>query len=252
MAHRAGHRFQRTRTERGLLALGFVAASACIFFCGVWVGRQTAMRHGRVDERIARIPNVGGAPHAGNGAPAASQGARSEPSVNESDGGPASGLAVLPVPSQAEPHGNEAKAAGAAPAEPAAAGEVRDAGGASDSARETREARTDPSADHGTELRDTAAEDEEGGLSPDAALPAPSATGYTVQVLATRNRNEADALIAQLKSRGYGAFVSPVDDAGGKWYRVRIGRYDEPHAARAMADRCKRDLSLSQAYVSPF
>jgi hypothetical protein len=46
--------------------------------------------------------------------------------------------------------------------------------------------------------------------------------------------------------------MSPVDDAGGKWYRLRIGRYDEPHAARAMADRCKRDLSLSQAYVSPF
>jgi DedD protein len=178
--------------------------------------------------------------------------AQSERPVSEPEGGPASGLPSLAVPTQAEPHGNEKEAAGTVAAEHAAAGEDRDVGGASDSAREPRDAGTASSDDHGGEPRDAAADEEEGELSADAVLPAPSATGYTVQVLATRNRNEADALIAQLKSRGYGAFISPVDDAGGKWYRVRIGRYDDPHAARAMADRCKRDLSLSQAYVSPF
>ena len=74
---------------------------------------------------------------------------------------------------------------------------------------------------------------------------------YTVQVLATRNRNEADAMRDSLEKKKVEAFIAPVEDAGGNWYRVRIGRYADAAAARRMAERCRRELGLGQAYVSP-
>jgi len=78
--------------------------------------------------------------------------------------------------------------------------------------------------------------------------PPPSGT-YTVQVLATRNRAEAESMVAGLKRRGYGAFVMVVEDADVRWYRVRIGRYEDLESAQSMADRCRRDLGLKRAYV---
>jgi cell division septation protein DedD len=80
---------------------------------------------------------------------------------------------------------------------------------------------------------------------------APPGVPFTVQVLATRNRPEADALAADLKRRGFGAYVAAVDDAGGSWYRVRIGHYEDAEAARRTAERASRELGLTQAYVSP-
>jgi cell division septation protein DedD len=85
----------------------------------------------------------------------------------------------------------------------------------------------------------------------DAVASAPPGVPFTVQVLATRNRGEADALSADLKKRGYGAYVAAVEDAGGTWYRVRIGHFEDAEAARRMAERASRDLGLTQAYVSP-
>ncbi len=83
------------------------------------------------------------------------------------------------------------------------------------------------------------------------APPTVGAAAYTVQVLATRNRADAQALAERLKRQGFGAYVAAVEDAGGTWYRVRIGHYDNSEAARRMAERCQRELGLAQAYVSP-
>ena len=89
-------------------------------------------------------------------------------------------------------------------------------------------------------------------LLPESQTPRepPVAVPYTVQVLATRNLGEAESLVASLKRRGMGAFVATVDGSAGKWYRVRIGRFDDVRSAQRMADRCRRDFGLSQAYVS--
>jgi len=74
---------------------------------------------------------------------------------------------------------------------------------------------------------------------------------YTVQVLATRNRSEAEDVRAQLVKRSIGAFISEVEEAGTRWYRVRIGRYDDLTAARAMEARVRREMGLTQAYIVP-
>ena len=70
-------------------------------------------------------------------------------------------------------------------------------------------------------------------------------------MLATRNKNEAETLTNNLKRRGFGAYLVEMDDAGGTWFRVRIGHYDNPDAARRTADRVSRELGLTQAYISP-
>jgi cell division septation protein DedD len=81
--------------------------------------------------------------------------------------------------------------------------------------------------------------------------PAKSSVPYTVQVLATRNREEAMTLADDLKRKSIGAFVSQVEDPGGSWYRVRIGIYDDLQSAQVMEARLRK-LGLQQAYVSRF
>ena len=88
-------------------------------------------------------------------------------------------------------------------------------------------------------------------ISPPPAPPAVAGVPYTVQVLATRNRNEAESLANNLKRKGYGAYMLQIEDAGGTWYRVRIGHYDSADSARRTAERVSKELGLTQAYVSP-
>jgi cell division protein FtsN len=78
-----------------------------------------------------------------------------------------------------------------------------------------------------------------------------SGVPYTVQVLATRNKAEAEDLRAQLVRRSIGAFISAVEEAGTRWYRVRIGRYDDIAAARGMESRVRREMGLTQASIVP-
>lgn len=87
---------------------------------------------------------------------------------------------------------------------------------------------------------------------PAQAPPTPQAgVPYTVQALATRNKAEAEDLRAQLVRRNIGAFISAVEEAGTRWYRVRIGRYDDLAAARAMESRVRREMGLTQASIVP-
>jgi len=233
MARRGRGQFQFTVTELGVLAASFAVTSILVFFLGLYVGRDLAAHHEGPDERVARIP--------------ISENPPAQPSpmaAGEKEGAPADV--------------DEETAAGAG--RPAAEGSAAIA---------TSRPAPEPAAPAPKPVPSRATPQAEGrspsslpaGILP-AREPAPTAAvepsrasspqPYTVQVLATRNRKEAEALAADLKRQGYGAFLTPVEDTGGKWYRVRIGRYDDPQAARSMADRCKRELGLSQAYVSPF
>ncbi|OGG99619.1 MAG: hypothetical protein A2600_09080 [Candidatus Lambdaproteobacteria bacterium RIFOXYD1_FULL_56_27] len=47
---------------------------------------------------------------------------------------------------------------------------------------------------------------------------------FTVQVLGTGNRAKADALVDQLKSKNFDAFVESLTSEGKQIYRVRVGR----------------------------
>jgi cell division protein FtsN len=74
---------------------------------------------------------------------------------------------------------------------------------------------------------------------------------FTVQVVSTRNRAEAEQVRSRLLGKRIGAFVSEVEDGDARWYRVRIGRYDDMASATAMADRLKNELGFAAAQVVP-
>ncbi len=83
---------------------------------------------------------------------------------------------------------------------------------------------------------------------PEAAPPSAEATRgaadavkspWTVQVAAIRNRATADSMVAELKKRGYRAYVSSGTLNQKRFYRVRVGAYGTREDAMADVQRLK-------------
>jgi cell division septation protein DedD len=55
---------------------------------------------------------------------------------------------------------------------------------------------------------------------------------FTVQVVAYREKEKADKILANLEIAGYPAFIEKIPMKGGDWYTVRIGKYATRTAAR--------------------
>ena len=80
------------------------------------------------------------------------------------------------------------------------------------------------------------------GLSPGAPptdKPAPRA--WTVTINPTADRYEAEALMHQLKAKGYSATMAQNTHGSAKEYRVRIGRYGTPAEAASAAKKLAKD-----------
>lgn len=84
------------------------------------------------------------------------------------------------------------------------------------------------------------------GQPPAARTPAaPVEAAYTVQVAAVRRREEADAIVKRLKTKGYDAYVFlPEGDQLGV-FRVRIGSFKDKRQADQLAERL---LSVDKRY----
>ncbi len=74
---------------------------------------------------------------------------------------------------------------------------------------------------------------------------------WTVQVNATRDMQEASALVAKLCAGGYEAYVVLGPVRGETWYRIRVGRFPSPEKAKEMEERLRRVDGLEAAYVTP-
>lgn len=82
------------------------------------------------------------------------------------------------------------------------------------------------------------------GAAPAAAPPeAPAAAaavgGWAVQVAALSNSESAAAMAAELKRRGFPAFVAQHEAGGRQLYRVRVGPEVRRDSAAALAERLK-------------
>jgi cell division septation protein DedD len=83
------------------------------------------------------------------------------------------------------------------------------------------------------------------------AKPNPSPSGgdgkFTVQVASTKERKEADELVARLVAKGYAATASESKVEGkGTWFRVRVGRHLTRPEAEEMAARLKSGAVVVQ------
>lgn len=78
-----------------------------------------------------------------------------------------------------------------------------------------------------------------------APAPAPPAdedeTPWTVQVAAAETRARADSMAAELKERGYEAYVTSGKLNRKTFYRVRVGRYPSRQEAMVALQRLKKD-----------
>lgn len=72
-----------------------------------------------------------------------------------------------------------------------------------------------------------------------------AARPYAVQVAAFDERPSAEAMAADLKRKGYPAYVVAFQNLDrGTWYRVRVGNYPAREAAQAVADQLSRKERL--------
>ncbi len=82
---------------------------------------------------------------------------------------------------------------------------------------------------------------------PPAAL---AAGGFTVRTNPTRDREEADGLMKQLRSRGYDATLVRVVRDGDAMYRVQVGRFNTAEQASEMMHRLREHEGVEHAFVA--
>ncbi len=75
--------------------------------------------------------------------------------------------------------------------------------------------------------------------------------GWTVQVSATTDQEEARGLAARLRGRGYDAYLVQAPLRGQTWYRVRVGRLRNREQAKELEDRLRRSEGMDAAYITP-
>lgn len=101
---------------------------------------------------------------------------------------------------------------------------------------------------------EAAADSAQAVVSPTASptVPAASATGmWAVQLGSFSNKENAEALAANLRKQGYAAFLSRTQNAGNELHRVRIGPQKDRESAEQMAARLAKVGHRGQVLPHP-
>jgi cell division septation protein DedD len=200
------------------LTLGFLVASLLIFVFGIWVGKDLVERRLAQEERIVRKP--------------ADRTAVEAPSEVNAPEAPKAAVPVAPaVPVNAVP-----------------------------SETPFMKLRATPTATPGKAAATSApGKPTLAPAKPTAAPPAKAEkrspqewadAGWTVQVYATTDPNQATALARRLLAKGYDAYTLQAPMRGQTWYRVRVGRFPNHERAQEMEQRLKNLEGLEAAYVT--
>jgi len=82
--------------------------------------------------------------------------------------------------------------------------------------------------------------------------PPPTSTRgtWSVQAAPTRSRDDADALLKRLRSKGYDASIVEVPRDGATWYRIRVGRYASAGQATEAMQRLRDQEGVSHVFVA--
>jgi len=202
-----------------VVIFGFLITSALIFLLGIWVGRDYTERRLAQEERIVRVP-VPVQP-------------TSKPDAKPAD----VDLAFYEQLKEKAMQRLQQTAAAASPTAGREAQSVTATPAPTRVAQKTPHAPTpEPTAKHGA--ASTHAEEW-------------ADAGWTVQVNATTNPQQANELAQTLKSKGYDAYTLQAPMRGQMWYRVRVGRFTSHEKAKQLETRLRRAEGLENAYVTP-
>lgn len=98
----------------------------------------------------------------------------------------------------------------------------------------------------------TTTEPEPEAALPPAASAAQSTTGmWAVQLGSYSNKTNAERLAAELRSKGYAAFISQFSTENGQLHRVRIGPQKDRASAESVAERLAADGEKGQVVPHP-
>jgi septal ring-binding cell division protein DamX len=78
----------------------------------------------------------------------------------------------------------------------------------------------------------------------------PAGGSWTVLANPTRNHDEADGLVRQLRSRGYDATLVRVLRDGDTWYRVLVGHFATAGQATETMQRLREHEGVAHAFVA--
>ncbi len=202
-----------------LLIFGFLITSGLIFLFGIWVGRDVAERRLAQEERVVRVAMP------------------PPPTPKEQTAESDVDLAFFQRLKEKAYQRLQETAAAASPT-PARVVQVTTPTGAPMRAAQKRAPESTPAlhvkAPEPPEHRDEWAD-----------------AGWTVQVNATTNPQQASDLARGLRSKGYDAYTVQAPMRGQTWYRVRVGRFSSREKAKELETRLKTTEGLENAYVAP-
>jgi cell division septation protein DedD len=205
-----------------VLIFGFLITSALIFLFGIWVGRDVTERRLAQEERVVRLP------------------VPVQPTAKEEEKGQDVDLSFYQsLKEKAYQRLQETAAAGTAT--PAHVTQVSTPMAPPRRVAEKPKVAATPAAV-------AKAKHPEASRAGDAWADA----GWTVQVNATTNPQQATDLARNLRAKGYDAYTVQAPMRGQTWYRVRVGRFGshDRDRARELEARLKND-GLENAYVTP-
>jgi len=204
------------------LIFGFLITSALIFLFGIWVGRDITERRLASQERVVRMP-----------------------------------VPIQPTPA-AETKGTDVDLAFYQKLKEKAEQRLQETAGVSQVTPAAPRAAQGAATFTPTRVPARAAEKHAPAATPTVRAKRDSEhteewadKGWTVQVNATTNPQQATDLARTLRSKGYDAYTVQAPMRGQTWYRVRVGRFPSRDKARELETKLKTGEGMENAYVTP-
>lgn len=226
------NRFYFSRGQMVLLGAAFTVASVIIFFLGIFIGKGIEERRlVRKEEPLVKIPVKPGVQESSAGSTPT---ARDEITFND------------PLPSPV-------RTAEAAPEEkPKEARRIEAVNVA-----EAKEKNPTPTSTV-VPVRTAEKKAEKTGLTPVTAKKVERTSGdsqesgknWRAQVNAYPDERSAKLIADRLKSKGYNAYVSEVQNQGKTWYRVSVGRYTSRDEADKTLEALRNKENFPKAFVT--
>ena len=235
-----------------VIILGFLITSALIFMFGIWVGRDIVERRLAKEDRAVRgiVPPRPTETHEEADAvfygdlkhqaeqrlqqtqQASAQTANPRPPATPTAGAPAVAPATAAVAAAAPTHARVELASTPTLAAPAVLATPT-------APASSTKATAKPTPPRTPTLAHRPADDEWADA------------GWTVQVNATTDQEEARNLASRLRARGYDAYVVQAPLRGQTWFRVRVGRLAARDKAKELEERLRRSEGMDAAYITP-
>ncbi len=244
--------------DRLILLVAWVTTCGLVYLLGFYVGKGTQAHSLRLEQQVVRLPVTSAPPPEGQRPKTApefgfydklmgEQGAERLPDKGHEEAKPAPAAPALAREAVAATPAPEPASRSSPPVPPAAVA-----------------AKPPPRPFHLTAdvpgRRPPASAPAVSSASPRSASAAPASLapppaalatgGFTVRTNPTRDREEADGLMKQLRSRGYDATLVRVVRDGDAMYRVQVGRFNTAEQASEMMHRLREHEGVEHAFVA--